>query len=343
MTGTTDRIYRCPACMSCQLQRRTVAWLCLSCDNVYACSGGIPYLLVSERISGQDVDLIRSLYTGWIGRLHDVIMGIAGLPKWSLRRSWKLWIVYTGVVTIMALSSAYVGLTIYAGPRTGTVVALGLLASLLLPLSRDSRGIMSLILAVPTKISLLLRRFKPEVEILRVHENVFRQLSGLEPPIQVLDVGSGGLDALYKHGWIDLDGVQLTALDLSQTMLERGQRRATDETRPLDLVIGDAHNLPFCDGVFHAVLSYGAMNSFSRPRQAMLEIARVLRPGGIMVFYDEQLHASAGFIERTYFKQVLTKHDIVDRCPVEKIPDAFQDVEVYQVREFYYICVCRKS
>jgi SAM-dependent methyltransferase len=45
-------------------------------------------------------------------------------------------------------------------------------------------------------------------------------------------------------------------------------------------VVGDAHNLPFLDNVFAAVISLNAFEHYREPVRAMSEIRRVLQPGG---------------------------------------------------------------
>jgi SAM-dependent methyltransferase len=45
-------------------------------------------------------------------------------------------------------------------------------------------------------------------------------------------------------------------------------------------VVGDAHNLPFLENVFAAVISLNAFEHYREPVRAMSEIRRVLQPGG---------------------------------------------------------------
>ncbi len=54
---------------------------------------------------------------------------------------------------------------------------------------------------------------------------------------------------------------------------------------PRTTVIGDAHALPFGDGTFDAALCQGVLGFVVDPAQAVSEIHRVLRPGGL--FYSE--------------------------------------------------------
>lgn len=66
--------------------------------------------------------------------------------------------------------------------------------------------------------------------------------------------------------------------DLAEGMLRRAVSRAPD----VPLVRADAFSLPFPDGSFGAVFSALGLQLMPRPRQAVAEMARVLRPGGVL-------------------------------------------------------------
>ena len=75
-------------------------------------------------------------------------------------------------------------------------------------------------------------------------------------------------------------GAEVTGLDLTPKLLERGERRAEQAGVTIDWVEGDAEALPFDDASFDVVLSsFGCMFA-PRHRVAAAEIARVLAPGG---------------------------------------------------------------
>jgi demethylmenaquinone methyltransferase/2-methoxy-6-polyprenyl-1,4-benzoquinol methylase len=71
------------------------------------------------------------------------------------------------------------------------------------------------------------------------------------------------------------------AVDLTEPMLRLARERGVTDT-----VCGDAGSLPFADGAFHCVfIGYGLRN-FPNLEAAVKEIARVTRPGGLMVSLD---------------------------------------------------------
>lgn len=55
-------------------------------------------------------------------------------------------------------------------------------------------------------------------------------------------------------------------------------------------VVGDAHALPLRSSSYDAVLCECALSTFARPGDALAEIRRVLRPGGVAALTDVVLH-----------------------------------------------------
>lgn len=77
-------------------------------------------------------------------------------------------------------------------------------------------------------------------------------------------------------------GALVTALDLSQGMIEEGRKRHPD----IEFVHGTAEELPFDDDTFDAVtISFGLRN-VQQPRAALSEFYRVLKPGGRVVICE---------------------------------------------------------
>jgi ubiquinone/menaquinone biosynthesis C-methylase UbiE len=81
------------------------------------------------------------------------------------------------------------------------------------------------------------------------------------------------------------DDCQVFGNDISTVQLAGCQQRFPD--RDLHLVLGEAEKLPFRDRTFDHVLSVGAFNYFNDPLQSLREMARVVKPGGLIVVSDE--------------------------------------------------------
>lgn len=104
---------------------------------------------------------------------------------------------------------------------------------------------------------------------------------------RLLDVAGGTGDIAFRF-LRRADGASATVLDLTAPMLDEGRKRA-DAARlvdRLDWVVGDAMALPFEDETFDVyAISFGIRN-VTRPKDALAEAFRVLRPGGRLMVLE---------------------------------------------------------
>jgi SAM-dependent methyltransferase len=111
-----------------------------------------------------------------------------------------------------------------------------------------------------------------------IHKNALA-MEDREGPWLDLSCGSG----LFTHGMATMVHNELIiGVDISRAMLGVAARRVRGYGNVV-LVRADAHNLPFADGSMGGVNNSGAIHSYDDTRQALQEIRRVLRPGGIYV------------------------------------------------------------
>jgi SAM-dependent methyltransferase len=75
---------------------------------------------------------------------------------------------------------------------------------------------------------------------------------------------------------------RVVLLDLSGIQLEAARERLKDDRR-YEIVEGDMFALPFEDASFDTVVCIRVIHHFEDPRPAIAEMARVLRPGGVLV------------------------------------------------------------
>ena len=108
---------------------------------------------------------------------------------------------------------------------------------------------------------------------------------------RLLDVAGGTGDISFRF-LKRAKGAEAVVLDLTESMLNEGRKRAEAEelSSQLDWVTGDAMALPFEDNTFDVyTISFGIRN-VTRIEDALGEAYRVLRPGGrLMVLEFSQL------------------------------------------------------
>jgi demethylmenaquinone methyltransferase/2-methoxy-6-polyprenyl-1,4-benzoquinol methylase len=104
---------------------------------------------------------------------------------------------------------------------------------------------------------------------------------------RLLDVAGGTGDIAFRFLRRAGRG-HATVLDLTEPMLVEGRKRAEAAALAdsLDWVVGDAMALPFEDASFDVyTISFGIRN-VTRPREALDEAFRVLRPGGRLMVLE---------------------------------------------------------
>ncbi|MFF1459539.1 class I SAM-dependent methyltransferase [Streptomyces sp. NPDC058330] len=106
---------------------------------------------------------------------------------------------------------------------------------------------------------------------------------GLRPGDAVLDIGCGAGRALPAlRAAVGAGGTVLGA-DLTPAMLDAAVRagRGSDGA----LFLADVARLPLRDAVLDAVFAAGLVSHLARPAEDLCEIARVVRPGGLLALF----------------------------------------------------------
>jgi SAM-dependent methyltransferase len=97
---------------------------------------------------------------------------------------------------------------------------------------------------------------------------------------RVLDIAcgaAGDVAQLVPSGW------EAYGIEPSLTMLGLARNRQAEAEEKVTLTRGIAEALPYADETFDRVMCKGSFDHFARPRQAMEEIRRVLKPNGRFV------------------------------------------------------------
>ncbi|MFI5495813.1 bifunctional 2-polyprenyl-6-hydroxyphenol methylase/3-demethylubiquinol 3-O-methyltransferase UbiG [Actinoplanes sp. NPDC051859] len=99
--------------------------------------------------------------------------------------------------------------------------------------------------------------------------------------IRVLDIGCGG--GLVSERMAAL-GYRVTGLDLSEGSIEIARRHAAASGVDVEYLVGSAFELPCENGSVDLVVVSDVLEHLHDLPAATAEIARVLRPGGLVVF-----------------------------------------------------------
>jgi ubiquinone/menaquinone biosynthesis C-methylase UbiE len=113
-------------------------------------------------------------------------------------------------------------------------------------------------------------------------------LAQLQPGDVVLDVGCGtGTLAMEAARRVGRAG-RVAGVDPGTEQIARARAKAARRHVPIEFQIGVIEQLPFPDQTFDVVLSTLMMHHLpaSLKRQGLAEIARVLKPGGLLVIAD---------------------------------------------------------
>ncbi|VBB05539.1 methyltransferase type 11 [Lucifera butyrica] len=140
----------------------------------------------------------------------------------------------------------------------------------------------------------------------RVDLNNFKDVCNIENP-KMLDVGCGiGRHIIYAADM----GIEAFGIDLSENAIRKAREWAAksglvdSEKR---IIQGDIRNLPWTEETFDFAISHGVLDSmtFSTAKEAVKEIARVLKEGGL--FYCDIISGDDSSHFREYAGEELVK------------------------------------
>ena len=109
---------------------------------------------------------------------------------------------------------------------------------------------------------------------------------GQNNPKQILDIATGTGDLAIMMASLKPD--KIIGLDISAGMLEVGKQKIAKAnlSDKIEMIVGDSENMPFEDNTFDAItVSFGVRN-FAHLDKGIKEIARVLKPTGVLVILE---------------------------------------------------------
>ena len=106
----------------------------------------------------------------------------------------------------------------------------------------------------------------------------------LLPDVAGLDTIELGCGTAYFSGWLARAGARPVALDASARQLALARELQERHGVDFPLVLADAEQVPYPAGSFDLALSEYGASSWCDPERWVPEAARLLRPGGLLVF-----------------------------------------------------------
>ncbi len=111
----------------------------------------------------------------------------------------------------------------------------------------------------------------------RIERELLFSMVGVKEGERVLDAGCG--TGIYSTE-LARRGGRVTAIDYSSEMIVQAKTKALKEGLNIDFIKADALKLPFPDGHFDLVISVCMLCFIKERASALIEMKRVLRPGG---------------------------------------------------------------
>jgi SAM-dependent methyltransferase/uncharacterized protein YbaR (Trm112 family) len=336
----------CPSCKKSSVNDSyQTFWMCSECGKKYSCVNGIPKLYLEDSLGMADKGLRDKVYK-YMAWFYNFWNPFFMLPVRPIKLSVKYWIVYFLLLfSFIFLVYNLIDLIAFRGIANVTIYDFLLFISLVIFIfifAKQPRYAYLLLLAIPIEIIVSIRNFVPKKSISSVHDEFQKEYLASDKRIKILDIASGSGQALTRRGYINLNA-DFTAVDLSEGMIVQGRDLMCKIMAPADFILADATNLPFKSETFDICINYGAVNGFDDVKTALMEMVRVTKKGGKILFLDEGEYEESSWLEHLYFKKVFAYHNTFVGCPVDLLPNELEDIQVHQVYEFVYVCTARKK
>ena len=139
--------------------------------------------------------------------------------------------------------------------------------------------------------------------------------------LSVLDVGCGA--GFFEMVLSDF-GFEVTGVDLTPEMIEKGKELLSRHGAKARLMVMDAEKLDFADSSFDLVINRNLVWTLPHPVEAYMEWHRVLKPGGMLLVYDAEY--AKGF--HHYDQMQNLAHKNVTDAMVEECHDIYHMLSI---------------
>jgi ubiquinone/menaquinone biosynthesis C-methylase UbiE len=142
----------------------------------------------------------------------------------------------------------------------------------------------------------------------RYEATLLERLGGLIEGKRVLEIGCGrgvGTEIIFERFGAD----QVHAFDLDPDMINQARNRLFryDSSR-LKLYVGDAATIDEANASFDAVFDFAIIHHIPNWKDAISEVARVLKPGGRFYFEEVTSHALGRWLYRAFLDHPQSQH-----------------------------------
>ena len=156
---------------------------------------------------------------------------------------------------------------------------------------------------------------------------LFDWIAERKPKGRLLEVGcSMGTDLLQ----LAKRGMDVTGIDLTEEGIRLARRRFELHHLPAVLKVDDAENLSFNDNTFDVIYSFGVLHHTPDTQEAIDEVLRVLKTGGLAVIMLYQRHSFNYLVHRML--NAPFDGNRKDRCPIER---TYSKSEIYRMFRNY--------
>ncbi len=142
----------------------------------------------------------------------------------------------------------------------------------------------------------------------RYEAALLRRLGGRVAGKRVLEIGCGrgvGTEIIFER----FGAGEVHAFDLDPDMIDQARRRlARYLPNRLKLYVGDGAAIDEPDASFDAVFDFAIIHHIPNWKDAVAEIARVVKPGGKFYFEEVTEHALGRWFYRTFLEHPQSQH-----------------------------------
>ncbi len=164
------------------------------------------------------------------------------------------------------------------------------------------------------------------------------------PALAVLDCGTGSGTLSLAFARVCAAPFTLEAIDTSGHMLDEARQRFEKSGIAASTQQADVRQLPFADDSFDVVMSAHLLEHLQDPKAALTEMARVARPGGVIVLILMRRSLPGFYIHMTWRTRLYTANDLHVLIGAAGLQDLCLPrlSWMYPLRHFSIVCICRQ-